>query len=156
MRPLSLAPFLAVFTLCATAMAQVAAVPPIAPAEAVQLAAAAAPDHGIKGTFLIAVKATGVDKRRNEILLNSELDYRDQRNLTVDIAQTAIAELEAKFGKNLRTYFVGKQILVTGTARRVTIYFGKPQFSAVGKLRSKYYFQTHVAVVSADQIALVQ
>jgi hypothetical protein len=155
MRPSSIAPVLALLALCAPAAAQSVASPPIAPAEAVQLAAAAAPDQGIQGTFLVTIKASGDDKKRKKIFLNSELDYRDQRNLTVEIDQSAISELEAKYGRDLKTYFIGKQILVTGTARRVTIYFGKPRVSAVGNLRTKYYFQTHVPVVSAEQIVLV-
>jgi hypothetical protein len=151
----SIASILALLALGAPIRAQSAGGPPIAPAEAVQLAAAAAPDQGVQGSFLVTVKASGEDKRRKRIYLNSELDYRDQRNLTVEIEQSAISGLEAKYGKDLKTYFIGKQILVAGTARRVTIYFGKPRVSAVsGNLRNKYYFQTHLPVVSADQIVL--
>lgn len=155
MKPFTFAIFLALIAPSVPPAAQPPGIRPIAPIEAVQLAAAEAPDHGVEGTFLMTVKASGDDKKRNEIYLNSELDYRDQRNLTVRIERSAIAGLEAKYGNNLKTYFIGKQILITGIARRVTIYFGKPQlFAASGKLRNKYYFQTHVPVVSADQLAL--
>ena len=155
MKPSAIAIFLALIALSAETAAQAPVVTPIVPIEAVQLAAAAAPDNGVQGTFLISVKASGDDKKRN-LFLNSELDYRDQRNLTVAIERSAVAELEAKYGGNLKTYFIGKQILVTGIARRVTIYFGKPRVSAVNfKLRNKYYYQTHVSVMSADQIVLV-
>jgi hypothetical protein len=143
------------FALCAPAMAQVVSIPPLSPVEAIQLAAAAAPDHEIQGTFLITVKATGDEKKpKKKIFLNSELDYRDQRNLTVAIEQSAISGLEARYGKDFKAYFVGKQILVSGAARRVTIIFGKPRVSPNGNLRNKYYFQTHVSVVDADQISL--
>jgi hypothetical protein len=155
MRPASIALLLTLFAVWGPATGQVAALPPITPAEAIPLAAAAAPDRGIRGTFLITVKASGEDKKRKEIYLNSELDYRDQRNLTVRIEPSAIPGLEARFGKDLKKVFIGKQILVTGTATRVTIIFGKPRVSAVnGGLRNKYYFQTHVSVASAEQIVL--
>jgi len=155
MKPSLIAPVIALLASCVLAAAQAAAIPSIAPAEAVQLAAAAAPDHGVDGTFLITVKATGEDKKRKRLFLNSELDYRDQRNLTVVIEQSAISGLEATYGKELENYFIGKQVLVSGTAKRVTIYFGKPRISAVnGNIRNKYYYQTHVSVVSAEQIAL--
>jgi len=154
MKSILIASTLALLALCAP-LTHAASDPPITPVEAIQLAAKAAPDHGVQGTFLFTVKASGENKRHTEIYLNSELDYRDQRNLTVKIEQPAIRELEAKFGKDLKTYFVGKQILVTGTARRVTIIFGKPRVSAVnGSIRNKYYFQTHLPVVSAEQIVL--
>src|SRR5205085_1522443 len=80
--------------LCCAGSAQGTATDPVAPAEAVQLAAAVAPDHGIQGTFLLTVRASGVDKQRKQVFLNSELDYRDQRNLTLVIEQSAIPGLE--------------------------------------------------------------
>ncbi len=153
MKPSLIAPILVLLAASASTFAQTAVLPPISPAEAVQMAAAVAPDHGIQGTFLVTVKASGEDKRRNQIFLNSELDYRDQRNLTVVLEPSAIPELEAKFGKDLKRYFIGKQILVTGTATRVTIIFGKPRVSSVnGSLRNKYYFQTHLSVLKEAQI----
>jgi len=155
MFPSLLASVLALTGLFVPAATCAAALPPIAPVDAIQLAAGAAPDHGIDGKFLVTVKATGEDKKRGEIYLNSELDYRDQRNLTVRIEQPAVRGLEAKFGKDLKNYFLGKTLLVTGTARRVTVYFGKPRVSAVsGTIRNKYYFQTHVQVVNSEQILL--
>jgi hypothetical protein len=142
--------------LCASTSAYSGEVLPLSPVEAVQLAASVAPDQGVQGKFLLTVKASGDDKRRGKVYLNSELDYRDQRNLTIEIERSAFPELEAKYGKNLKTYFIGKQVLVSGIAKRVTIFFGKPRISAVnGKPRSNYYFQTHVQVLSADQILLV-
>jgi hypothetical protein len=145
----------ALTTLCVPAATRAAVPSPLAPVEAIQLAAEAAPDRGVDGTFLVTVKATGEDKKRGEIYLNSELDYRDQRNLTIRIEPSAVRGLQAKFGKDLKAYFLGKTVLVTGAARRVTVYFGKPRVSAVsGHIRNKYYFQTHVPVVNSEQILL--
>lgn len=155
MKSSSIASVLLLLALCYTDEARSVAVPPISPSEAIQSAAAAAPDHGVEGTFLLSVKASGADKKRREMYLNSELDYRDQRNLTIEIEQSAVPGLEAKYGKDLQSFFIGKQVLVTGVARRVTISFGQPRVSAVnGRLRNKYYYQTHVRVVNAEQIVL--
>jgi hypothetical protein len=152
-RPMHLAFALVLAALPITATS--ATTPPILPADAIQLAAAAAPDRGVDGTFLLTVKATGEDKKQHRIFLNSELDYRDQRNLTVVIEPSALPDLEARYGKNPKGFLMGKQLLVTGTAKRVTIYFGRPKFSAVnGKLLNKYYFQAHLAVARGDQIVL--
>ena len=93
------------------------------------------------------VQSTG---RQNHILyLNSELDYRDQRNLTIAILPTAIAPLEARFGQDLDRFFVGKNIVVSGAAQRVKI-----AFFSNGQLTDKYYYQTHVDVRDADQLRL--
>lgn len=156
MKRLAVASVLIFLGCCAPALAQPAADAPIAPAEAIQQAAAAAPGGGVEGTFVLTVRASGVDKRRRTVYLNSELDYRDQRNVTVDLEPPAFAGLQARYGKDLEKAFIGKQILVTGTARRVTIYFGTLRFSKVtGKPLNKYYFQTHVRVLDADQVTEV-
>lgn len=55
----------------------------IAPHQAVLLAADAAP-AGVEGTFALTVLGTG--SQRDQLFLNSESDYRDQRSLTVAMA----------------------------------------------------------------------
>jgi hypothetical protein len=119
----------------------------IAPERAVQLAAAAAP-AGYGGVFAVRVQSVGTQD--GTIYLNSETDYRDQRNLSIAITPGAAKELTARLGSPPNVALYGKRILVKGLASRVTIVF-----SADGKPTDKYYYQTHVQVSDADQIQLL-
>ncbi len=120
----------------------------ISPREAVVAAADAAP-RSVPGTFALLVRATGRGGRR--VYLNSELDYRDQRNVTVNIDPGAAAALERRFGAPADEFFRGKFIRVRGAARRVRIHF-----ITDGRPTGLYYYQTHVAVGDADQITVVE
>ncbi|HZC37580.1 MAG TPA: hypothetical protein VE221_02765 [Sphingomicrobium sp.] len=120
----------------------------IAPADAVARAAAA-PRHGVQGTFAMLVRATG--KSRGHTFLNSELDYRDQQNLSIDIDIRGTKLLERQLGAPLDQFYKGKWIEVRGTARRVPIGF----FDKYGRSTGKYYFQTHVPVRGPGQIKVV-
>jgi hypothetical protein len=119
----------------------------IDPSQAVQLAAASA-RTGVTGVFAMTVKATGKTTR---VHLNSELDYRDQRNLSIAVEPTAAEELALQLGSPPEAALKGKQILVTGTAKRTKIVF----ISDNGKPTDKYYYQTHVAVTKASQIQVL-
>ena len=125
----------------------------IDPSQAVQLAAAS-PRAGVTGVFAMTVKATGKTSRvpTSPVMLhlNSELDYRDQRNLSIAVAPAAAEELAARLGSPPETALKGKQILVTGTARRTRIVF-----ISEGKPTDNYYYQTHVAVTTASQIQVL-
>ena len=112
--------------------------------EAVMMAAQVAP-RGVTGVFSVHVLAG--DTIDGFTYLNSERDYRDQRNLTVRILPKAAAELTRQFGAPLEATLKGKHILVTGTAWRVQI-----GFYDEGKYTGKYYYQTHVIVERANQI----
>lgn len=81
--------------------------------------------------------------------LNSETDYHDQRNLTITVLPAAEAGLAARLGKPPIEAMVGRDIVVTGRARRVRIVFFDD-----GKPTDNDYYQTHVVVSDADQIAL--
>lgn len=117
----------------------------ITPAQAIQLAAAN-PLRGVSGRFPMKVRAAG----RSELLhLNSETDYRDQRNVTITVLSAAEAGLATRLGKPPIEAMVGRDIVVSGRARRVRIVFYSD-----GKPTDKYYYQTHVVVSDADQIAL--
>ncbi|MCB1104984.1 MAG: hypothetical protein H7A44_06275 [Opitutaceae bacterium] len=116
----------------------------ISPEQAVMAAAAAAP-AGVDGVFTFTVQATGEDK--GYVYLNSQADYRDQRNLSVEIPPAVRRELWRKFGADPIDYFKGKTIRVIGTAQRVKIWF-----NFGGYRTEKYYYQTHVMVRDADQI----
>lgn len=126
--------------------ARLGAADTIIPSEAVMRAADAAP-QGVRGTFAMQVRASGVD--HGITYLNSEKDYRDQRNLSIAVAPQAAQALEARFHAPLSQALVGQDIVVHGAARRVKIWF-----SSQGQPTDKYYYQTHVVVETADQLQL--
>ena len=117
------------------------------PEQAVMMAASSAP-RTVPGIFTLQVKATGKDKQR--VYLNSELDYRDQRNLTISIDPRTAKALTVKYGTPPEDFFKGKTIEVRGAARRVTIGFFENK-----RPTGLYYYQTHVGVGHSSQIQLV-
>jgi len=142
----ALSVFLALIAGCATTQPSDLAAPWINPVQAVQLAADAAPE-GVPGTFAMRVRAAGTQS--GFIYLNSELDYRDQRNLSIALTAKAARQLQDQLGSSPMIALKGKDILVTGRATRVKIVF-----YADGKLTDKYYYQTHVRVSDPKQIQL--
>ena len=124
-----------------------AAAPAISAPEAVIAAAAAAP-RGVPGTFGLVVKRAEMVGPR--LFLNSEKDYRDQRNLSIAVEPSALPLLRKAHGPDLRAALLGRDIRVRGVARRVRI-----GFTSNGRPTGKYYFQTHVTVTSSVQITVV-
>lgn len=120
----------------------------IAPAEAIQLAAASAPG-GVPGIFELQVQATG--RQDGNLYLNSETDYRDQRNLSIALSPAAIRTLAAQLGQDPAVALQGKRLRVMGKAVRVPIHF-----VSNGRTTDKYYYQTHVNVNDAAQIQVQQ
>jgi len=104
--------------------------------------------NGVQGTFKFLIKASGI--RRDRVYLNTELDYRDRRAITISVAPNIVTEFTSKYGSTPDNYFVDKTIEVTGEAKRVKIYF-----ISKGRMTSKYYFQTHIDVSSVEQIKVV-
>ena len=139
-------------TACATAEprggAASIATATISPAEAIELAAAAAP-NGIRGTFAMTVQATG-RAGANRLHLNSEADYRDQRNLSISIPAALASTVLQRAGARRDEDLKGRAILVDGVAERVRI-----DFTNNGLPTGKYYYQTHVRITSANQIRLL-
>lgn len=119
----------------------------ISPREAVMLAADAAPS-GIPGTFEMDVVATGAQNGMG--FLNSQSDYRDQRNLTVAIAPRLRTAMTEMLGEDPILFYKGKRIIVRGQARRVTVFF----FGKDGERTNKYYYQTHVQLQAPNDISL--
>ena len=103
---------------------------------------------GVNGTFQFSIKASGI--KRNVVYLNTELDYRDRRNITVALHPKTIAEFIKKYGTSPESFFINKNIAVTGEAKQTKIWF----FSN-GKRTEKYYFQTHIRVKSVKQIKVL-
>lgn len=132
---------------CASAPEPATAGNEIASAQAVQMAAAAAP-AGVSGVFAVQVQAT--DTSNGITYLNSEMDYRDQRNLSIAIEPLAARQLEAQLGSPPAVALKGKRLLVNGVASRVTI-----AFIVDGKATDKYYYQTHVTVTDPKQIQIL-
>jgi len=93
------------------------------------------------------VQSTGTQGDRS--FLNSEMDYRDQRNLTVALTRRAAEELWERIGADPMVALKGRNILVTGSAVRTKIYF-----FAQGVMTDKYYYQTHVNVSNANQVVV--
>ena len=118
----------------------------ISPMKAIELAAIAAPDTH-QGIFEMTVKAGSL--RDKMIFLNSELDYRDQRNLTLVLRPVVIKELAKKYGEDPLKYLLNKNVIVKGEAKRMKIWM----FYKDKKL-TKYYYQTHVFVNYTDQISI--
>lgn len=71
------------------------------------------------------VRGTGSNKGRSMVFLNSEKDFRSERNLTIVLELKTLArELEAAKISNPLEHYRGKKIEVTGT---VSEYRGSPQ-----------------------------
>lgn len=148
MRILALPVFLAL-SACQSpsAVSNVPAGPAISALQAVMAAADAAP-RGVPGTFSLVVKRAEMVGPR--LFLNSEQDYRDQRNLSIAIQPQALALLRDRLGKDLAAALRGRTIRVGGVARRTRIAIFNN-----GKPTNLYYYQTHVSVGSAAQIEIV-
>ncbi|MGB8636328.1 MAG: hypothetical protein WCD36_13775 [Rhodanobacteraceae bacterium] len=107
------------------------------------------PAYGVRGTFVLAVKAIG--HKNGKTFLDSEADYRDQRNLSIAIPDAVASDLADRLGTSIAS-LKGQTILVKGVARRIRIEF----FDSQGRDSGKYYYQTHVGVTSASQVQIRQ
>ena len=110
-------------------------------------AAEVAPD-GVTGEFVLPIKASGV--RRGQVFLNTQLDYRDQRSITVAIAPNVAVKLAEQHGQSPADFFINKDVRVLGTAKRVRI-----NLYCQGRLMDTYYYQTHIEVTNPAQIELL-
>lgn len=111
-------------------------------------AAAEASPKGVPGEFMFTIKASG--KQRDIIYLNTELDYRDQRNITIAISTDVANYIEQQYQQTALDYYLNKEIKVKGIAQRVQIFF-----ISNGQMSDKYYYQTHIRVSSPEQIEVV-
>lgn len=104
--------------------------------------------EGVIGTFQIPIKATG--SQNGIIYLNSDLDYRDPKNITLALAPSTIEVFSKTYNSSPELYFKNKILEVTGKVERIKIYVFKN-----GKRTKKYYFQTHIRVTSIAQIRVL-
>ena len=117
----------------------------IEPVDAIR-AANEDPTYGVRGEFIISVKA--LNSYQEWSFLNSEKDYRDQRNLTIKLPTSIVPKLEQRLGIKFED-LKNRRLVVLGVAKRVRI-----GFVAEGRLSDKYYYQTHVLVDSPTQIKI--
>jgi len=117
----------------------------ICPMQAIERAAAAAP-YGAPGRYTLVVRSIG--QSNGLIYLDSQNDYRDQRNVAVVLYPRAQAQLRARLSGSLERALEGRRIVVMGSARRVKILFVDSHHHYSGK----YYYQTHIAVTEGDQV----
>ena len=115
--------------------------------EIIRRAAEQAP-NGVLGEYVLHIKATG--SQGSFVYLNTELDYRDQRNITISISPNLIPRLKDKYGASPQAYFIGKTLKVVGKATRVKI-----DFISEGKRTGKYYYQTHIRPVDISKIEVI-
>lgn len=115
--------------------------------EIIRSAAGSAP-KGVKGEYVLNIKATG--NQGPYVYLNTELDYRDQRSVTVAIHPNVVPELIAKYGSKPQDYFINKSISVIGQAKRIRI-----DFMSRNRPSGKYYYQTHIRVMDISQIKVL-
>jgi len=120
---------------------------PASPEDAIHAANAKAPD-AVPGSFALHILSTGHED--GCVFLNSEIDYRDQRNLTIVVAPSTVTALADRYKQPPEQFFLDKNIVVDGAARREKIVF----FSR-GMPTDKYYYQTHIVVDDPDQIRLL-
>lgn len=109
----------------------------IEPIEAIR-AANEDPAQGVSGEFIVTVKALDSDKGWS--FVNSEKDYRDQRNLTIRMPAAMVPDLEKRLGVEF-SELMNRRLVVRGIAKRVRI-----NFTGGGLPTGKYYYQTHVQV----------
>jgi len=119
----------------------------ISPIKAIELSAESAPAN-LKGTFEFKVKSTDSEQRLE--FLNSEIDYLDQRNLSIALRPNAVKELKQKFGDNPKVFLLDKNVRVKGEAKRV-----KTWVLYKNKNTKRYYYQTKIFVKSADQLTVL-
>ena len=117
--------------------------------EIIRQAAEAAP-KSVRGEYVLNIQASGV--HRDMLYLNTELDYRDPRCVTISISPQVFKILRKRHAEYATDYYIGKKVIVNGNARRVTIGVspeGKPPWKY-------YYYQTHIYVSNLSQLSVLE
>lgn len=132
-------------TLPETGSTPQAARPELGPVDAI-LGAAENPE-GVNGIFRMEVR--NAVRQGEWVYLSSEADPRDQRSLTVAIPAPVAAEIGQRYGGDIVENIKWRKILVSGTAKRATIWI-----FANGIRTESYYYQTQVLVTDPAQVAM--
>jgi len=120
----------------------------LAPEQAIFAAAKYAP-NAIHCTIHFTVRAA--EEQDGIIYLNSEKDYRDQRNVSIALLPNAQLEVGKIYGKEAKEFFLNKTVAVEGLVQRVTIIF-----TVDGRPSEKFYYQTQIPVQFASQLSLIE
>ena len=115
--------------------------------DAIELAASAAPGRPPAAYYRVPVRAVGTDQRR--FYINSERDYRDQRNISLsfdpDQARRLVRMMD---GRSVEDALVGTDLVVWGRPERVRI-----AITNRGRPTRLYYYQTHIRITNiGDQL----
>jgi len=120
----------------------------ISPEEAVMRAASTAPAAFLAKTAF-TVRAQGQD--HGLVFLNSELDYRDPRNISLVLSPRVQAQLRYRDGDDFARRLVGRNIMAIAAFKRVRI-----DFTVDGRPSGKYYYQTHARIRDIDDLRIVE
>ncbi len=119
----------------------------IDPVQAV-IYASQAGENGYSGTFGMQVRNLGAYP--TYVYLNSELNYREQLNVSVRMDMEVVRYLRRTYGNEWLNEIVGKQIEVEGEAKREVIWF-----RCNDERTSSYYYQTHIHVTRPEQFKIL-
>lgn len=115
------------------------------PRDAIELAAAAAPVRAPTGYYRITVRTMGTQGDR--FYINSERDYRDQRNISLSFDRAQARRLIAMVGGgSIEEALVGRELVVFDRPERVRIHF----IGRGGPTRL-YYYQNHIEITDAHR-----
>ena len=92
---------------------------PLSPAEAAKRV-------GEKCTVEMEVKSVGVSKNGGIAFLNSEEDFKDEKNFTAFLGKEAVEKFKKAKVEDLAAHFKGKTVRVTGT---VKLYRERPEIA---------------------------
>lgn len=121
--------------------------PCLTPSMAVDQAAGAAPASGPLADYGFVVRNVGTDGRGWYI--NSAVDYRDQRNISIALSPQVQEQLEQIFGDvALAEALTGRAIVARGRPQRVRI-----DFLGNGQPTGLYYYQTHIHIGDVSQLS---
>lgn len=119
----------------------------IDPVQAVIYAAQSAP-NAHTGTFGMQVRNLGSNPRY--VYLNSELNYREQFNVSVRMDIEVARFLRRTYGQNWLDEIIGKQIEIEGEVKREEIWFVCNR-----ERTNSYYYQTHIHVSRPEQFKIL-
>jgi DNA/RNA endonuclease YhcR with UshA esterase domain len=77
-------------------------------------------------TIEFVVKATGKSKAGDKVFLNSEADFKSEKNFTVLLTKAALTEMKKDSIDDAAAYFKGKKVQVYGT---VKLYKDRPEIA---------------------------
>lgn len=119
-------------------------------------AAAEVHPRRVAGDWVLPIRAAG--NQRSIVYLNTELDYRDPRSVSIALLPNVVNELASRYGENPETFLVGQTVRVRGEAQTTRINFycetdAAQNIEADAEL--KYYFQTHILIGDVRQIKII-